>query len=147
MNGFILTKHNHLELVFKTKQQFFVRCGDRFRWDARYRSNDLFHLADIDCLLALARRHHLLQSANLINDVNGLVRHITVVDVAIGQLCSGFQSLVGVLNFMMLFKARLEPFKDFISILNGRLCDIDFLETTGQSAVFLENATEFRKCG
>ena len=44
---------------------------------------------------------------------------------------------------MMLFESRLKPFQNFIGSIYIGLIDIDFLEASGQGAIFLEDASVF----
>ena len=93
-----------------------------------------------DALLAAARRHELLCSTRLVDHVDGLVRLEAVGDVAVGQLGSRTQRLVGVAQMIVILEARLEPFENLVGVVHVRLGDVDLLEAPRQRPVLVEDA-------
>ena len=70
----------------------------------------------------------MLGRTRLINDVNGFVRQMPVVDVFRAQLGRSLKRCNGVLDTVVRLKTRLQAFETFHRFLNRRLGHIDFLE-------------------
>ena len=55
-----------------------------------------------------------------------------------GEVRGGTQRIIGVLHRVIVFVVGLQATQDVVGLLDGRLHDVDLLETTGQRAVSLE---------
>src|SRR6185295_16960195 len=76
----------------------------------------------------------------LVDHVDGLVRQVTIVDVARRQLRRRGQRLVLVADTVVLLEARAQPTQDLDRFGNRRLDDIDLLEAARERMVLLEDA-------
>ncbi len=92
--------------------------------------------------LRFASRLQLHVGAGLVDDVDGLVRQVPVVDVLGRQLRGRPQGRIGVGNLVVLFEALLQSLQDLDGLLHRRLLHVDLLEATGQRPVLLEDAAE-----
>ena len=147
LDGRILTKHHHLQVPLDIAQQILVAGRDVLRWDAGNIRDHILDLGHVDGLLALALGLQPLPGASFVDDINGLVRKMAVGDIPVRQFCGNPQSLVGVLQIVVLLEVRLQTLEDLVRILNAGLIDIDFLEPAGQCTVLFENSSEFLEGG
>ena len=76
---------------------------------------------------------------DFVDDVDGLVGQLTVVDVFRTQLGSGLDRFVRVNNTVVLFKAALQAFEDGNGLLHRGLNHVHFLKAPRQRCVFFEN--------
>ena len=60
-------------------------------------------------------------STRLINDINGLVRQVPIINVSGSQPDRRFDSLISVLELVMLFEATTQAFQNANGVINGRL--------------------------
>jgi hypothetical protein len=102
--------------------------------------DDLLDLRLADDLLLLGLRQDALRRAGLVDDVDGLVRQVAVVDVAGGELGSAGQRVGRVLHAVMLLEAGLQALEDRHGFLDGGLVDVDLLEAPREGVVLLEDA-------
>ena len=84
-----------------------------------------------------------MRGAGLVDDIDGLVRQMPIIDIALGQFRRGPQRLPGVADLMVRLKAAFQPQQDLDRFLNGRLGHIDLLEAARQRAVFFKDAAIF----
>ena len=89
LDRLVLPEHDHLELLFEALERLLVRHRDLRRGDARDLRHHLLHVAGADGLLALGRRQDALRCAGFVDDIDGLVRHEPVRDVARSQFGGG----------------------------------------------------------
>jgi hypothetical protein len=108
--------------------------------NARDLRHDFLDLGLGDGLLALARRQDALGRTGFVDDVDGLVGQVTVVDVLGAQFGRGLQGRHRVLHAMVLLEARLQALEDVDGFLHGRLDHVDLLEATRQGRILLEDA-------
>src|SRR4051794_26845559 len=98
----------------------------------------------LDFLLEVAvdrRRAHALDAhprAGLVDQVDRLVGQEAVGDVAVGELGSGFESVVADRHPVVLFVALAQPFEDLHRVLGRGLVDPDLGEASLQCRVALE---------
>ena len=59
----------------------------------------------INDFLAVLSRNQALVGTRFIDHIDRLVRHMLVIDIAVGQFRRRTQGFVGVFNLVMLFKA------------------------------------------
>ena len=78
--------------------------------------------------------------AGLVDDVDGLVGQMTLVDVARGELGGRAQRLVGVGDAVVLLEARLETEEDLDGLGHRGLDHVDLLEAPRERVVLLEDA-------
>src|SRR5699024_8099223 len=76
--------------------------------------------------------------AGLIDEVDGLVREETVVDVAVGQVRGGGEGTVGDGHAVVRLVAVAQTLEDLDGQLDGGLRDLHRLETTLESGVLLD---------
>mmetsp|Transcript_8390 Transcript_8390/g.10967 ORF Transcript_8390/g.10967 Transcript_8390/m.10967 type:complete len:319 (-) Transcript_8390:421-1377(-) len=142
-DGFVLTKHHALEGFFQILEHFGIIFGDAFGRDARNFGHDSLDFFHTNGLAALGGSHEMLSGARLVDHVDGFVRQFAVIDVACRQFHGGFDRIGGVFHAVMFFKVLFEASKNFDAVRYIGLVHVDFLETTGQSTVFLKVLTEF----
>ena len=147
VDGSVLTEYGELEVTFQITQQLLVGAGHVLRRNPRDLGNDILDLCYLDTRHALFFRLQTLVGAGLVDDVDGLVRHVPIIDVARSQLSRCTQGFVTVFDVVMLLEARLEPLENADGVLYRRLDHVDLLEASRQRAVFLEDAAEFLEGG
>ncbi len=74
----------------------------------------------------------------LVDQVDRLVGQEAVGDVAVGELGSGFQRIVGDVDAVVLLVALAQPFEDLHRVLNRGLVDLDLGKAALQRRVALE---------
>ncbi len=106
---------------------------------------DFLVLADPDDLLfdglVVRRRGHAADAqpaAGLVDEVDGLVRQVAVGDVAVGQVGGGDHGLVGDRHAVVRLVAVAQALQDLDGVAEGRLVDLDRLETALQGGVLLQ---------
>ncbi|MCY1518282.1 hypothetical protein D9M68_529940 [compost metagenome] len=143
----ILAEHGELEVPLEIAQQLLVGAGDVLRGNPCDLRDDILHLRHIDTCRTFLQWLQTLVGARLVDHVDGLVRHVPIIDIACRQLGSRAQRLVAVLDAVMLLEARLQPTQNADGVLHRRLRDIHLLKTPRQRTVFLEDAAELLKGG
>ncbi len=108
--------------------------------DLRY---DILDLLDFDSSDALVLGLKPLISARFIDDIDGLVRHMTIIDVAGRKLCCSAERLIAVFDVVVLLESTLQPTQDANGVFNRWLGHIDLLEAPRQCTVLLEDAAKF----
>src|SRR5438552_3033192 len=81
---------------------------------------------------------HANAASGLVDQVNGLVRHVAIRDVATCHLGCSLDCLIGNRQAMMGFIAFADALENLNRLLDGRLTDNDFLETPLQSGITLD---------
>ena len=109
-----------------------------FARDARHRRDGRLDLLDPDRLLALRLRQQHLRGAGLVDDVDGLVGQLTVVDVARRQFHRRLHRLSGVAQLVELLEIGLEALEDLDRVGDARLLDVDLLEPADERPILLE---------
>ena len=102
----------------------------------------LAHLLDLVLELAVARRRgHRLDAhagGGLVDQVDGLVRQVAVLDVAVGEHRGGAESVVGDRAAVVRLVAVAEAAQDLDGVVHRRLVDADLLEAALEGGVALE---------
>ncbi len=80
---------------------------------------------------------------DLVDDIDGLVRQLAVVDVARGQFHRRAQRLGGIAHLVMLLEIGFEAAQDLDGVFHRRLVDVDLLEPADQRPILLEMVAEF----
>ncbi len=142
-DGQILTEDGQLEVPLQVAQQFLVGAIDGLGRNPRDLGDDVFNLLNIDARGTTLFGLQTLVGTRLVDDVDGLVGHVPVVDVAGGELRRGTQRFIGVLDVVVLLEAPLEAPQDAIGVIHRGLDHVDLLETSGQRPILLEDAAEF----
>ena len=75
---------------------------------------------------------------SLIDQINGLVRQITILNVSGRQFGGRLQSTVGNRDMMVVLIARTKTLQDLNGFSDGRLMHLDGLETSLQSGILLD---------
>ncbi|RMS09927.1 hypothetical protein ALP75_203392 [Pseudomonas syringae pv. actinidiae] len=110
-----------------------------FRRNTSDLGDNIFNLRHVDALDAFFDRLQALIGTRLVNHVDGLVGHMTVIDVARGELSGGAQGFITVFDAVMLLESAFQAAQNSDGVFNRRLGHIDFLEATCQGTVLLEN--------
>ena len=118
-----------------------------FRRNPRDGGDDPLHIGDADHFLAPGRRLQPLPGAGLVDQVDGLVGHVAIGDMACGKLGGGLQRLIGVAQLVMRLEAALEAPENAVGGGHIRLFDIDFLEAARQRPILVEDAAVFLVSG
>src|SRR5690606_24479072 len=142
-DGGVLAEHDGFEVAFERGQLAAVVVGNRLRRDARDLGHDVFDvdLAD-DFFLARARQQS-LRGAGFVDDVDGLVGQVPIVDVAGRELGRGAERGCRITYVVVLFEAALQAAQDLHGLLDAGLGHVDFLEAARQGVVFFEYPAEF----
>ena len=82
MDRFVLTEHDVLQITLKIFQRLLVVLRHRLRRDARHGRDYRLNLLRGNLLLAAAGWYEHLHRTHLVDHVDGLVRQLTIVDVA-----------------------------------------------------------------
>jgi len=82
INRCVLTEHGHSQVPLQITQQLFVRAGYMLWRNTCDFRNDIFDLCHLDALDALLDWLQALISTRFVDDIDGLVRHVPVIDVA-----------------------------------------------------------------
>ena len=93
----------------------------------------LFHLLQVFRRSECSETH---TGRRFIDEVDGLIRQVTVCNVARGELNGALNGFIGNLYFMVRLVAIFQTFKDLHRFFFGRLTDMYRLETTLQRGVF-----------
>jgi len=117
------------------------------RRNPRDLGDDVLDLRHIDTLDPAGFRLQALIGARFIDHVNGLVRHVAIVDIARGQLGGGAQGFIAVLDVVVALEPAFQATQDADGVLHRRLADIDLLEAPRQGTVLLEDAAELLEGG
>ena len=121
-----------------------VGRGDILGRNASHPRDDFLNQLHIDDLLARGQRLQAAIRARFVDDVDGFVGQMPVVDVTAAQLRRGAQSVVIVDDVVMLLEARLQAAQNFDGLVDRRLDDVDLLESPCEGVIFLENTAELR---
>ena len=97
----------------------------------------------VDARLAFPDRLQPQLRAGLVDHIDGLVRHVTVIDVARRQLGGRLQRIVLVLDAVMLLVTRLQTRRISTVSWHRGFGDVDLLEAARQRVVLLEDAAVF----
>src|SRR5690606_35925755 len=103
-----LSKDNGFQVAVERSQLVAIIAGDRLRRDARDLGDDLLDLGLADRFLLTRFRQDALSRASLVDDINRLVRQVTVVDIPGRQLCRSGESRRGILDAVVSLEAGLQ---------------------------------------
>ena len=142
LDGRILAEHDILEVALEGLQGGTIIARHRTRRNTGDLGNNFLDLVSTDGLLLARFRQDALRCASLVDDVNGLVREVAVIDVAGRQFGSRGQGRRGVANAVMFFESRLQALQNLDGFGNRRLADVNFLEAARKRMVFLEDLPE-----
>src|SRR5271170_3168639 len=134
----ILPVDDALERLLKMLKNFRVVLRYRLWRDAGHGGDRRLDFLHADGFLAFGLRLQHLRGAGLVDHVDRLVRQLAVVNEARGKFDRRLHRLAGVTDLMEVLEIGLETFEDFDRIGDGRLVDIDLLETADQRAILLE---------
>ena len=84
----------------------------------------------------------MLGGSGLVDDVDGLVRQLAVVDVAGREFHGGLHRVGGVFHAVVILEVGLQALDDLDRVLDRRLVHVDLLEPARQGAVLLEVLAE-----
>ena len=104
----VLSEDHRLQVAFDGLQDLLVALGHRPRGDTGDLGDDRLHLPDSQRLAPPVGRLQHLRGAGLVDDVDGLVGQLAVVDVAGRQLHRRADRFRGVADLVMLLEIRLE---------------------------------------
>ena len=143
----ILTEYGQAQVAFKVAQQLLVRDRDVFWRNSRDFRHDIFNLRHFNALDPTFNRLQTLVGTCFVDHVNGLVRHVPVIDIARGQLSRCAQGLITVFDAVVLLEATFKPAQNADGVFNRRFGHVDFLETARQGTVFFEDPAKFLERG
>ena len=140
----VLAEDHELQVALDVAQHVAIRSRDVLRRNARDLRDDVLNELHVDDARPTALGLQPAVRAGLVDDVDGLVGQVAVVDVLGRKLRRRAQRFVGVLDAVMLLEAGLEPAQDLDGLRDGRLRHVDLLEAPRERVVLLENAAELR---
>ena len=143
LDGPVLAEDHQLQVALERLQHLAVGGGHALGGNPRHARHHILDVAHLDRGLALADRLQAQPRAGLIDHVDGLVRHVPLVDMARGELRGGHQRLIRVLDGVMLLEARLQALQDLDGLRHRGLHHVDLLEATRQRVVLFEDAAVF----
>ena len=142
VDGRFLAEDHQFQIPVQVAQGLGIRGGDLLGRDAGDLGDDTLDVGNVDAFLAPRRGHELHMGTGLVDDVDGLVGQVAVVDVLGRQFRRGAEGRLGVADLVMFLEAGLEALEDQDRVLDAGLVDIDLLKTPGQGPVLLENAAK-----
>ena len=143
LDGLVLPVDDELEIAFEIAQHVLVGDRNALGGNARHARHHVFDVFDLDRGLALVHRLQPQARAGLVHDVDGLVGHVPLIDVARGQLRGGADRVVRIRDAVVLLEARLQAHQDIDGFRHRRLDHVDLLEATRERVVLLEDAAVF----
>ena len=139
----VLAEHHGLEIAIQGLQRILVVGRHGLGRNPGDLGDDVLDLLGRDCALLLGFGQDALRRTGLVDDVDGLVRQMTVADVARGKLGGRGKRRRGVLDAVVILEARLQPAQDRHGLGDRGFGHVNLLETPGKCVIFLENATIF----
>ena len=79
-----------------------------------------------------------MRRAGFVDDVDGLVRHEPIGDIALRQFCGGTQGAVRVAHFVVVLESRLQALQYLVRVVDVGLDDVDLLEPSRKCTVLVE---------
>ena len=143
LDGDILTVNDGTQFLFKVGENHLVILGDRLRGNAGHRRDGGLDFPLGDQLAALGGRQQHLRRTGLVDHVDRLVRQLAVGNVASRQLDSSLDRLVGISEVVVVLEIGLQPLHDRDGVIDGRLVDVDLLETAHKRAILFEELPIF----
>ncbi len=140
VDGGLLPEHDVFQIAVEALELGAIVGGDAVHRHAGDLGDDLLNLDFADGLFLLALGQNALRRASFVDDVDGFVGQVAVVDIFGRKLGRGRQRAGRILHAVMLFKPRLKAAQNFDGLLHAGLDHVDLLETARQRGVFLENA-------
>ena len=138
----ILAEDHELQIALEVLQHVAVGRGHGLRRDARDLRDDVLDQLDVDDPRLRGLRLQPAVRSGLIDDVDGLVGQMPIVDVLGRQLGSRAQRLVGIRDVVVLLEAALQAAQDLHGLFHRRLGHVDLLEAARERMVLLEDAAE-----
>ncbi len=80
--------------------------------------------------------------ARFVNDVNRLIRQMTIVNVFHRQFYRRTHRFGGITHIMVCFVLRLQAVDNLDRLFHRRFGNIDLLETAGQRTIFFKDVAE-----
>ena len=74
----------------------------------------------------------------LVDQIDGLIRQVAILNIAAGKLCGRLQRTIGDGHVMVVLVARTQALQDFNGLGDGRLMHLDRLESAFQRRVLLD---------
>ena len=146
MNGLVLPEHHRLELRTQILQLFPVRGGDADGRDLGHLGHDFFDVPRVDFFPPSSPVEAQI-GPGFVDDVDGLVRQVSVIEVFGRETGRGLEGCIRVCDTVVLFVPRAEPLEDLHGLVDGRLGDLDFLETPGKRPVLSKMVLVFLESG
>mmetsp|Transcript_28934 Transcript_28934/g.55331 ORF Transcript_28934/g.55331 Transcript_28934/m.55331 type:complete len:350 (-) Transcript_28934:968-2017(-) len=143
IDGVVLAKDHPFERCLKILERGRIVLGHVFGRNAGDFRHDILNLFGADGLAPFCSGDQMLCGARFVNHIDRAIGQLAVVDISAGQFNGGLDRVGGVFDAVMILEIRLEAPQDFRRILDRGLVHIDFLEPTGQRAIFLEMLAEF----
>ena len=136
-----MAKDHVLQITVELRENLAVVGIDGLGRDTGDLGDDLLDLSLADGALLLALWQDALGRTRLIDDIDGLVWQVAVVDVTRGEFGRSRERTGLVLHTVVLLKPRLETLQNLNGLVDRGFVDIDLLEATRQGVVLLEDAT------
>ena len=144
LDRLVLAEDHQLQIALEGLQHLAVRGGHALGGNARHARHHVLDVPHFDGGLALGDGLQAQPRAGLVDHVDGLVRHVPLVDVARGQLRGGAPAhRSAYLMRVMLLEAGLQPLQDLDGLRDRRLHHIDLLEAARQGVILLEDPAIF----
>src|SRR5882757_2912113 len=114
----VLAEDHQFEIALQVAEHFPVGSRDTLRGNARHAGHDVLDVPYFNHRLTLGNRLQTLAGTGLVNDIDCLVRQVTLIDVSGSELRSGLQRIVRIGDAVMLFEARLQTHEDLYGLRN-----------------------------
>ena len=128
--------------LFFERRDFIFRFGKRFVIDILCALDLGFRLAllfELQICFFIIRKLFVAQrgaGACFVQQVDGLIRQVTVADISLGKHDDALRNLVGNTHVMVFFVVIFDAADDIRCVVDGRLCHGDGLEAALQCGVF-----------
>ncbi|MNE39563.1 hypothetical protein D3C80_1335230 [compost metagenome] len=143
LDGDVLTINDRAQFLFEIGENHLVVLGHCLRGNAGHRCDGGLDLLFGDQLATLGSGQQHLRGTGFVDHIDRLVRQLAVGNVAGRQFDGSLDRLVGISEVMIILEIRLQTLHDRDGVIDRRLIDVDFLETTHQCAVLFEELPIF----
>ncbi len=134
LDGFILSKDQHFQTVARF-QRVAIAAGDALLRIRAMRATTDSISATLTVFLRLLTGIKRAR-ARFVNDVNRLIRQMTIVNVFHRQFNRRTHRFGGITHIMVRFVLRLQAVDNLDRLFHRRFGNIDLLETAGQRTIF-----------
>ncbi len=142
-DGAILAENHQPEIALEILEGAAVVDGNRLTRNACHLCHHFLDIVHADTFLAPRRRQQRLGRPYLIDNIDGLVGQMTIVDVFDREFHRRPQGSVGVAQVVVIFELPLQAAENFKGLVGAGFRYVDFLEATTEGTILLKMLAEF----